>query len=60
MIFAENTQVIYKGTCGVIDFICDEYIVVKLPAAAPDRNPPRLLVFRDNYKDIEIAKASTK
>ncbi len=59
MIFAENTQVIYKGMCGVIDFICDHYVVIKL-SPAPDRNPPRLLVFRYNYKDIEISKASTK
>ncbi len=59
MIFAENTQVIYKGMCGVIDFVCDNYVVVKLPAA-PDRNPPRVLVFRHYYKDIEILKASTK
>ena len=59
MIFAENTQVTYKGMCGVISFICDQYVVVQL-SPAPDRNPPRLVVFRHNYKDIEILKASTK
>lgn len=59
MSFAENTEVIYKGRYGVIDFVWSTYVVIKL-LPAPDRNPPRVLVFPHNYKDIEIAKASTK
>ncbi len=59
MIFAENTQVIYNGMYGVIDFICETYVVIKLDPV-PGRNPARLLVFRSNYKNIEIEKASTK
>jgi hypothetical protein len=59
MIFAEGTKVIYKGSYGVIDFICESYVVVEVPST-PDRNPARLLVFRHNYNEIEIAKASTK
>ena len=59
MSFAEGTEVIYKGSYGVIDFIHETYVVIKLPAA-PNGNPPRVLVFPDNYKEIEIAKASTK
>lgn len=59
MSFAEGTKVIYKGKSGVIDFVCETYVVVRVPSV-PGRNPARLLVFRYNYKDIEIAKASTK
>jgi hypothetical protein len=59
MSFAEGTEVIYKGSYGVIDFVCETYIVVKVPSV-PDRNPARLIVFRHDYKQLEIAKASTK
>jgi hypothetical protein len=59
MSFAEGTEVIYKGKCGVIDFVCETYVVVKVPSA-PNRNPARLIVFRHNYKQLEILKASTK
>ena len=57
MSFAKGTEVIYKGSYGVIDFVCEIYVVVQFPPA-PDRNPARLLVFRHNYKDIEIVKTS--
>ena len=59
MIFAEGTAVIYKGMCGVIDFVCDQYVVIQLPAQV-NRNSPRLLVYREYYKQISIPKASTK
>lgn len=60
MIFAENTQVIYKGMYGVIDFVCDSYVVVQIPNADPKYNPARLLVYRDCYEKIELYKGSTK
>ncbi len=59
MIFAEGTEVIYKGKYGVIDFVHETYVVVKFPPA-PNRNAPRVLVFHHNYKQLEILKASTK
>jgi hypothetical protein len=59
MIFSEGTAVIYKEMYGVVDFVCDQYIVVQLPAQ-PNHNPARLLVFREQYKQITIQKASTK
>ncbi len=60
MIFVENTEVIYKGMYGVIDFVCDSYVVVQLPKADPKCNPARLLVYRDYYDQIELYKGSTK
>jgi len=59
MIFAEGTAVIYKEMHGVIDFVCDNYVVIQLPAQV-NRNSPRLLVYREYYKQITIPKASTK
>jgi hypothetical protein len=59
MIFAEGTEVTYKGSYGVINFVCETYVVVKFPPS-PGRNSPLVLVFRNNYKQLEILKASTK
>lgn len=59
MIFSEKTPVIYKEMYGVIAFVCDHYVVIEANNH-PDRNPPRLLVFRENYKSISIIKESTK
>lgn len=59
MIFSEGTAVIYKEMYGVIDFVCDSYVVIQMQAN-PERNPARLLVFREYYKEITIQKASTK
>lgn len=60
MIFAEKTEVTYKGFFGVIDFVCDKYIVLQIPPTSSDRNPARLIVFRESYKEIQIYKESTK
>jgi hypothetical protein len=59
MIFSENTEVIYRDMFGVIDFICDQYVVLKLKPKE-GYNPPRLIVFREYYKEIQIYKASEK
>jgi hypothetical protein len=59
MIFSQNTQVIYKEMQGVIDFVCDKYVVIVLHTK-PQCSPPRVLVYRENYKQIEILKASTR
>jgi hypothetical protein len=59
MIFSEKTEVTYRGMFGVIDFVCDSYVVVQIPSVK-NRNPARLIVFREYYKEIEILKASSK
>jgi hypothetical protein len=59
MIFSEGTAVIYKEMCGLIDFVCDQYVVIQL-SPQPNRNSARLLVFREYYNQITIQKASTK
>lgn len=58
MIFAEKMEVSYKNMCGIIDFVCDQYVVVQLPSAGPKRGNPRLLVHKENYKHIEVIKDS--
>jgi hypothetical protein len=45
--------------CGTVTFVCDQYIVMKI-AAAKDRNPPLLLIFKENYKEVISFKDSEK
>ena len=59
MIFSEKTEVLYHDMSGIIDFVCDRYVVLKLDSK-PNCNSPRLIVYRENFKDIQILKASTK
>ena len=59
MIFPQGTEVIYHGMYGVIDFVCDHYVVLKLNAP-PGKNPARLIVYRENYKQLQISKESGK
>jgi hypothetical protein len=55
--FAEGTEVEYNGHFGIIAFICDEYSVIKLPAAGKN-NSARLLVFKQYYSKVNILKDS--
>jgi hypothetical protein len=51
MNFIEGMEVVYMNMSGLIDFIGQNYIVVKVPSS---QCPARLLVYRENYKDIEV------
>lgn len=60
MVFSGKTEVFYKGMYGVIDFVCDSYVVVEVPPKSNHTNAARLVVFEESYKDIQIKKASGK
>lgn len=59
MIFSLNTEVFYRQMYGKIDFICESYLIVELTAVS-GRKPSRLIVYPENYKNIELIKESTK
>ena len=48
--FTEGETVYYQEMKGVIDFICSSYVVISLESTF---NSPRLLVYHENYSDIE-------
>jgi len=61
MSFAVGTEVIYRNQFGIVDFVDDSYIVIEVPNVnQPERASPRLVVHRCNYKNVTIAKSSTK
>lgn len=57
--FFEGLEVTYRKMNGIIDFVCDQYVVVRV-SSKEGRTPARLLVFTENYDQIELMKASTK
>ena len=57
--FAEKTEVIYRGMCGVIDFVCDQYVVIRLPPVS-GYSAPRILVYPEYQKEIIVSKDSQK
>lgn len=57
--FSEGLEVTYKKMNGTIDFVCDQYVVISV-SFKEGGSPARLLVFAENYDQIELVKASTK
>jgi len=59
MSFAEGTEVIYNDMQGTIGFVGDSYVVIQI-IAKPGSKSPGLVVYREDYKNIQILKASEK
>jgi hypothetical protein len=57
--FSEGMEVKYKNLFGIIDFVDDEYLVIKLPAA-PKRSSARIVVFNSMKNQIEVLKDSER
>lgn len=60
MRFFEGMEVCYQSKCGIIDFVSEYYVVLKLPAANSSLNSARLLIFPEYYKKVEVLKDSGK
>ena len=59
MIFSEGVEVKYKDMYVIIDFVCESYIVIEVSSPLSE-NPARLLIYEENYNQIDISKASNK
>jgi hypothetical protein len=59
MSFAEGTEVIYNDMQGVIGFVGNTYVVFQIKTKESSKSPG-LLVYPENYKNIQILKASEK
>jgi len=59
--FTEGLEVFYKGTFGIVKFICEQYITIcvrKFPEEP--RRDVCLVVYPQQYQYIKLAKESTK
>lgn len=46
-------KVSYDTLIGVVSFVGDNYIVIEI-SGSTDKNPARLLIYRHNYKYVEV------
>lgn len=58
--FVEKTEVFYNKMGGVIDFVCEYYIVIKVPPASKKHNSARLVVYPDCYDMVKVIKESDR
>ena len=58
--FYEGLNVQYRNLYGMIDFICEDYVVMRVDVSLPERFPPRLIIPPCRYDEIHIAKESTR
>ena len=52
--FVEGMEVLYENNQGFIKFVCDRYVVIRIPTKVEGRNDPLLCVFTEHQKDIVI------
>ena len=45
-------RVYYRGNYGMIDFVCEAYVVIAL-TTYPGKDYPRVLVFPENYCEVQ-------
>jgi hypothetical protein len=53
MTLSEGTKVSFRNLQGIIDFVCDSYIILQMKPKQ-NRSPPRLLIPKEFSKEIEI------
>lgn len=58
--FYEGLNVQYRNMYGMIDFICEDYVVMKMNVSTPGRFQSRLIIPPCRYDEIHIAKESTR
>ena len=59
MSFSEGTKVIYKERTGIIDFVDNEYVVVRWDQVNGAKSA-RMVVFPKSYNQITLFKSSEK
>lgn len=53
-------EVKYRNMCGIIDFVGEQYVVLRLPAVSKKHNSPRLLIYTEHQKEVVVLKDSEK
>jgi hypothetical protein len=58
--FGIGTEIVFRGLYGVIDFVCEQYVVMECLPFDDTRKPARLVIYPSQFEDVKIAKSSTK
>lgn len=60
MKYTIGMEVKYRDMCGVIDFICDRYVVLQLPSTSVKHQSPRVLIYQEHQDEIIVFKDSDR
>jgi hypothetical protein len=52
--FVEGMEVLYRNQRCFVKFICERYIVIRIPNPNKDRHDPLLCIFAEYQKEISI------
>ena len=58
--FAKGIEVYYRGTHGVVEFVCEKYITVCVRRMEHKSKDVCLLVYPSQYGEITLVKESDK
>ena len=58
--FAEGIEVYYRGSHGVVDFVCEKYITICIDKLGHRSKDVCLLVYPCQYDEVTLAKESDK
>jgi hypothetical protein len=58
--FAEGIEVYYRGTYGVVDFVCEKYIRVCINKTEDRLKDVCLLVYPNQFDEVTLVKESNK
>jgi len=58
--FAKGIEVYYRGTYGVVDFICEKYITICINRLEHKSKDVCLLVYPSQFGEITLVKESGK
>ena len=57
---AEDLEVYYQGMFGKIGFVCEHYVTICVRTFPDKSRNVSLIVYPEHYKEITLAKESTK
>ena len=60
MSFSEGTKVIYNGMQGFVSFVCEKYITVCIKTFEDRSKNVCLLVYPEQWEQIQLLKQSEK
>jgi hypothetical protein len=60
MTLGKGTEVVFRGLYGVIDFTCEQYVVMESLPFNDGRKSARLIIYPSQFEDVKIAKSSSK
>lgn len=60
MNFSSGLEVFYKNLSGTVNFVCDTYITITVVKGDHPKSDVNVLVHRENWKQVRLAKESSK